>query len=111
MSEEERASRRRVIISLDDPRLQEAKFKEAVVVVANNDARYQINKDMSAVAMFSSTTRAYQLDGLPIHCGPYSYIPNAHHVFGQHHGLLPTTPGPHQEWAAPWPSPGNEQKI
>ena len=45
MSEEERASRRRVIISLDDPRLQEAKFKEAVVVVANNDARYQINKD------------------------------------------------------------------
>ena len=45
LSEEERASRRRVIISLNDPRLQEAKFKEAVVVVANNDARYQINKD------------------------------------------------------------------
>ena len=47
LSEEERASRRRVIISLDDPRLQEVKFKEAVVVVASNDARYQINKDMA----------------------------------------------------------------
>ena len=45
LSEEERASRRRVITCLDDPRLQESKFKEAMVVVANNDARYQINKD------------------------------------------------------------------
>ena len=45
LSEEEKASRRRVITCLDDPRLQEPKFKEAMVVVANNDARYQINKD------------------------------------------------------------------
>jgi hypothetical protein len=45
LSEEERLSRRRVITSPDDPRLQEPKFKEAMAVVANNDARYQINKD------------------------------------------------------------------
>jgi hypothetical protein len=45
LSEEERLSRRRVITSPDDPRLQEPKFRDAMVVVANNDARYQINKD------------------------------------------------------------------
>ena len=42
---EERASRQRVITDCDDPRLQEDRFKEAPVIVANNDARYQINKD------------------------------------------------------------------
>ena len=41
----ERASRCRVIHGQHDPRLQEPKFKNAVVIVANNDARYQINKD------------------------------------------------------------------
>ena len=45
LSEEERLSRRRVITSPEDPRLQEPKFRDAMVVVANNDARYQINKD------------------------------------------------------------------
>ena len=45
LSEAERRSRKRVIDGPDDPRLQEAKFKEAMVVVANNDARYQVNKD------------------------------------------------------------------
>ena len=45
LSEEERLSRKRVIDGSNDPRLQEAKFKEAMAVVANNDARYQINKD------------------------------------------------------------------
>ena len=45
LSEAERRSRQRVIRSPDDPRLQEERFKEAMVVVANNDARYQINKD------------------------------------------------------------------
>ena len=43
--EEEKASRQRVITSLEDPRLQQDKFKEAIAIVANNDARYQINKD------------------------------------------------------------------
>ena len=41
----ERASRQRVITGPDDPRLQEPKFQEAPVIVANNDAKYQINKD------------------------------------------------------------------
>ena len=45
LSEEERQSRRRVVTSPADPRLQEPKFRDAMVVVANNDARYQINKD------------------------------------------------------------------
>ena len=45
LSAKERASRKRVIDSPMDPRLQEAKFREAPVIVANNDARYQINKD------------------------------------------------------------------
>lgn len=45
LSEEERLSRKRVIDGPNDPRLQEARFKEAMAVVANNDARYQINKD------------------------------------------------------------------
>ena len=41
----ERVSRQRVITGPDDPRLQEPKFQEAPVIVANNDAKYQINKD------------------------------------------------------------------
>ena len=41
----ERASRQRVITGPNDPRLQEPKFQEAPVIVANNDAKYQINKD------------------------------------------------------------------
>ena len=45
LSEEERASRRRLIASPEDPRLREKRFVEATVIVANNDARYQINKD------------------------------------------------------------------
>ena len=45
LSEEERHSRRRVILGPDNPRLYEEKFREAPVVVANNDVRYQINKD------------------------------------------------------------------
>ena len=45
LSEEERSSRQRVITSVEDPRLKQDKFKEAVAIVANNDARYQINKD------------------------------------------------------------------
>ena len=45
LNEAERASRCRVIAGQHDPRLQESKFKNAVVIVANNDARYQINKD------------------------------------------------------------------
>ena len=45
LSAEERASRRRVITGPDDPRLLEARFQEAPVIVANNDAKYQINKD------------------------------------------------------------------
>ena len=44
LSEAERQSRHRVIVSEQDVRLQEAKFRKAVVIVANNDARYQINK-------------------------------------------------------------------
>ena len=38
LSEEERLSRKRVIDGPNDPRLQEARFKEAMAVVANNDA-------------------------------------------------------------------------
>lgn len=45
LSREERESRRRVIHGASDPRLQEAKFQEAAVIVANNDSKYQINKD------------------------------------------------------------------
>ena len=45
LSAQERASRRRVIPDPDDPRLLEARFQEAPVIVANNDAKYQINKD------------------------------------------------------------------
>ncbi|CAJ1386507.1 unnamed protein product [Effrenium voratum] len=45
LSDEERASRRRVVAGHSDPRLQEAKFKQAPVIVANNDAKFQINKD------------------------------------------------------------------
>ena len=58
LSAKERASRKRVIDSPMDPRLQEAKFREAPVIVANNDARYQINKDKA---------RAYsQATGAPL---------------------------------------------
>ncbi|CAJ1386816.1 unnamed protein product, partial [Effrenium voratum] len=45
LSDEERASRRRVVAGHSDPRLQEAKFKQAPVIVANTDAKFQINKD------------------------------------------------------------------
>lgn len=45
LSFEERASRCRVISGPQDKRLQEEKFQEAPVIVANNDAKYQINKD------------------------------------------------------------------
>ena len=45
LSAEERASRRRVITGPEDPRLQETRFQEAPVIVANNDSKYQINKD------------------------------------------------------------------
>ena len=45
LSQEEKASRQRVITSVEDPRLKQDKFKEATAIVANNDARYQINKD------------------------------------------------------------------
>ena len=45
LSAEERASRCRVITGSNDPRLLEARFQEAPVIVANNDAKYQINKD------------------------------------------------------------------
>ena len=58
LSAKERASRKRVIDSPMDPRLQEAKFREAPVIVPNNDARYQINKDKA---------RAYsQATGAPL---------------------------------------------
>ncbi|CAJ1389076.1 unnamed protein product, partial [Effrenium voratum] len=40
LSDEERASRRRVVAGHSDPRLQEAKFKQAPVIVANNDAKF-----------------------------------------------------------------------
>ena len=56
LSAKERASRKRVIDSAKDPRLQEAKFREAMVIVANNDARYQINKDKARA--YSQTTGA-----------------------------------------------------
>ena len=58
LSPEERASRKRVIDHPNDPRLQEPKFREAMVILANNDARYQINKDKA---------RAYsQRSGAPL---------------------------------------------
>lgn len=44
LSAEEKASRCRVITGPEDPRLQEDKFQEAPVIVANNDSKYQINK-------------------------------------------------------------------
>lgn len=40
LSPEERDSRRRVITGPDDPRLQEARFQEAPIIVANNDSKY-----------------------------------------------------------------------
>ena len=45
LSEEEKRSRQRVVDGPWDPRLQEEKFVNAVVIVPNNDAKYQINKD------------------------------------------------------------------
>ena len=45
LSEAERASRRRVITGPQDPRLRQAKFQEAPLIVANNDSKYQVNKD------------------------------------------------------------------
>ena len=45
LSPEERQSRCRLIKGPDDPRLREAKFQEAPLIVANNDSKYQINKD------------------------------------------------------------------
>eukprot|EP00975_Prorocentrum_lima_P032086 6736932-Prorocentrum_lima.AAC.1 len=45
MEATEIASRHRVLTGPQDPRLQEEKFTEAVVIVANNDVRTQINKD------------------------------------------------------------------
>ena len=45
LSPEERQSRCRLIRGPDDPRLREAKFQEAPLIVANNDSKYQINKD------------------------------------------------------------------
>ena len=45
LSAEERASRCRLITGPQDPRLQEAKFREAPLIVANNDSKYQVNKD------------------------------------------------------------------
>ena len=67
-----------------------------------------INISMSAAAMFSSTTRTCQLDGLPIRRGLYTYISNAHNflAFAKGYGLLPKMFAP-----SPWPSPGNEQKM
>ena len=75
LSEEERLSRRRVLTSFDDERMQEEKFREAPVIVANNDARYQINKDRArsysmasgsplrwAVASDRATTPALQVE-------------------------------------------------
>ena len=45
LSKEEKESRRRVIAGPQDPRLRQAKFQEAPLIVANNDSKYQINKD------------------------------------------------------------------
>ena len=45
LSPEERASRRRLITGPEDPRLREAKFQAAPLIVANNDSKYQVNKD------------------------------------------------------------------
>ena len=45
LSEDEKRSRQRVVDGPWDPRLQEEKFVNAVVIVPNNDAKYQINKD------------------------------------------------------------------
>ena len=59
LSEEEKASRRRVIASMDDPRLKEDRFKEAVAIVANNDARYQINKDRARRYSKAAATPLY----------------------------------------------------
>ena len=41
----EKRSRQRVVDGPYDPRLREAKFLNATIVVSNNDAKYQINKD------------------------------------------------------------------
>ena len=57
LSPEERASRRRVILSAADPRLAEKKLVEAPVIVANNDAKYQINKDRSKAYAQSADTQ------------------------------------------------------
>ena len=57
LSREERASRRRVILSASDPRLSEKKFVEAPVIVANDDAKYQINKDRSKAYAQSAETQ------------------------------------------------------
>ena len=43
-------SRRRVITSVEDPRMKQDKFKEAVAIVANNDARYQTIRTGPATA-------------------------------------------------------------
>ena len=56
LSEEERRSRQRVLVSLDDTRLRESRFEEAPVIVANNDARYQINKDRAKSHSLSAET-------------------------------------------------------
>lgn len=45
LTKEEKASRNRVISGPDDPRLQEPKFQEAPLILANNDSKYQVNKD------------------------------------------------------------------
>ena len=45
LSEDEKRSRQRVVDGPWDPRLQEEKFVNTVVIVPNNDAKYQINKD------------------------------------------------------------------
>ena len=45
LSPEEKRSRQRVVDGPWGPRLQEAKFLDAPVIVPNNDAKYQINKD------------------------------------------------------------------
>eukprot|EP00971_Amphidinium_carterae_P215278 4272379-Amphidinium_carterae.1 len=44
LTDDERLSRRKVITSARDPRLDDPKFKTAKVIVANNDVKYQINK-------------------------------------------------------------------
>ena len=59
LSEEEKASRQRVITSVEDLRLKQDKFKEAVAIVANNDARYQINKDRARCYSKAAGTPLY----------------------------------------------------